>query len=89
MAGLVPAIHAFVLEAPRDVDARDKRGHDETDFVAVGVSSVPPSSGLYRSPMPLLSSRRQAWMPATSAGMTDQMTRMCNPGLDATEMPRS
>ena len=27
MAGLVPAIHAFI-EATKDVDARDKRGHD-------------------------------------------------------------
>jgi hypothetical protein len=29
MAGLVPAIHVFLPEAPKDVDARDKRGHDE------------------------------------------------------------
>jgi hypothetical protein len=29
MAGLVPAIHVFVLVTPQDVDARDKRGHDE------------------------------------------------------------
>jgi hypothetical protein len=28
MAGLVPAIH--VLATNKDVDARDKRGHDET-----------------------------------------------------------
>jgi hypothetical protein len=29
MAGLVPAIHALLAEAPqKDVDARDKRGHD-------------------------------------------------------------
>jgi hypothetical protein len=28
MAGLVPAIHAFVLLMLQDVDARDKRGHD-------------------------------------------------------------
>jgi hypothetical protein len=27
MAGLVPAIHVFIPE--EDVDARDKRGHDE------------------------------------------------------------
>jgi len=27
MAGLVPAIHAFA--APKNVDARDKPGHDE------------------------------------------------------------
>jgi len=28
MAGLVPAIHDF-LACPKDVDARDKPGHDE------------------------------------------------------------
>jgi hypothetical protein len=28
MAGLVPAIHVF-LSASKDVDARDKPGHDE------------------------------------------------------------
>jgi hypothetical protein len=28
MAGLVPAIHAFLVEAKKDVDARDERGHD-------------------------------------------------------------
>jgi hypothetical protein len=31
MAGLVPAIHVFFLPSmpPKDVDARDKPGHDE------------------------------------------------------------
>jgi hypothetical protein len=34
MAGLVPAIHVFsLIEAPEDVDARDKPGHDDF-FVA-------------------------------------------------------
>jgi len=28
MAGLVPAIHAFLAEMKQDVDARDKPGHD-------------------------------------------------------------
>jgi hypothetical protein len=28
MAGLVPAIYAFLAAAQQDVDARDKRGHD-------------------------------------------------------------
>ncbi|RJF65486.1 hypothetical protein D4Q71_08290 [Rhodopseudomonas palustris] len=28
MAGLVPAIHVFSLASLKDVDARDKRGHD-------------------------------------------------------------
>ena len=27
--GIVPAIHAFALSKKQDVDARDKRGHDE------------------------------------------------------------
>jgi hypothetical protein len=32
MAGLVPAIHVFVFDAAfsQDVDARDKRGHDDS-----------------------------------------------------------
>jgi hypothetical protein len=29
MAGLVPAIHVFGLVQKKDVDARDKPGHDE------------------------------------------------------------
>jgi len=41
MAGLVPAIHAFDLQAKdmqakQDVDARDKRGHDESTLIAPG-----------------------------------------------------
>jgi len=32
MAGLVPAIHVFELRASeKDVDARDKRGHDSRE----------------------------------------------------------
>jgi hypothetical protein len=33
MAGLVPAIHAYLCEMRReeDVDARDKRGHDDRE----------------------------------------------------------
>ena len=30
MAGLVPAIHVFVLQRFQDVDARDERGHDDS-----------------------------------------------------------
>jgi hypothetical protein len=30
MAGLVPAIHVLVILTKKDVDARDKRGHDES-----------------------------------------------------------
>jgi hypothetical protein len=33
MAGLVPAIHVL-LATKKDVDARDKRGHDELRFNA-------------------------------------------------------
>jgi hypothetical protein len=29
MAGLVPAIHVFNARSVKDVDARDKPGHDE------------------------------------------------------------
>jgi len=29
MAGLVPAIHAFLAQCSQDVDARHKAGHDE------------------------------------------------------------
>jgi hypothetical protein len=29
MAGLDPAIHVFLFRGPKDVDARDKPGHDE------------------------------------------------------------
>jgi hypothetical protein len=29
MAGLVPAIHAFIFVDAQDVDARHKAGHDE------------------------------------------------------------
>jgi len=32
MAGLVPAIHAFCLVPPQDVDARHKAGHDGEGF---------------------------------------------------------
>jgi len=29
MAGLVPAIHVLAATSKEDVDARDKRGHDD------------------------------------------------------------
>ena len=31
MAGLVPAIHVFAALGQKDVDARDERGHDESE----------------------------------------------------------
>jgi hypothetical protein len=34
MAGLVPAIHALFALEKQDVDARDKRGHDDVEEVA-------------------------------------------------------
>jgi hypothetical protein len=36
MAGLVPAIHAFLAVTPKkeDVDARHKAGHDEGEMIA-------------------------------------------------------
>jgi hypothetical protein len=33
MAGLVPAIHAFLEQSKQDVDARDKRGHDAPESI--------------------------------------------------------
>jgi hypothetical protein len=40
MDGLVPAIHVFDIGcALKDVDARDKRGHDEFDFRCEGFAS--------------------------------------------------
>jgi hypothetical protein len=36
MAGLIPAIHAYLCEMRReeDVDARDKRGHDDREAMS-------------------------------------------------------
>jgi hypothetical protein len=40
MAGLVPAIHAFrALPRRKDVDARDKRGHDSGAQLCRGTKS--------------------------------------------------
>jgi hypothetical protein len=36
MAGLDPAIHVLAANK-KDVDARDKRGHDEREFWAEGI----------------------------------------------------
>jgi hypothetical protein len=30
MAGLVAAIHVFAIQLNKDVDGRDKRGHDDS-----------------------------------------------------------
>jgi hypothetical protein len=35
MAGLDPAIHVLLTASVKDVDARDKRGHDGTSLQAL------------------------------------------------------
>jgi hypothetical protein len=43
MAGLVPAIHVFTaLQLRKDVDARDKRGHDGLIESALIPPALPP-----------------------------------------------
>jgi hypothetical protein len=41
MAGRVPAMHVFLLECSKDVDARHKAGHDEFRYEALFPGSVP------------------------------------------------
>ena len=36
MAGLVPAIHAFLENGSKDVDARHKAGHDDGEYFLLG-----------------------------------------------------
>jgi hypothetical protein len=43
MAGLVPAIHVFLLSERKDVDARHKAGHDELDGSNYPISFLLPS----------------------------------------------
>jgi hypothetical protein len=33
MPGLVPGIHVFLLGAPKNVDGRDKPGHDDGKII--------------------------------------------------------
>src|SRR4051794_40270197 len=40
MAGLVPAIHVLLFAGPKDVDARDKPGHDELETIALYTSGL-------------------------------------------------
>src|SRR6516162_9999617 len=40
MAGLVPAIHVFDRTGRKDVDARDKRGHDESNIAQLGITPL-------------------------------------------------
>jgi hypothetical protein len=46
MAGLVPAIHVLGCCSAKDVDARDKRGHDDhvTYRSAITSTRAPPAS---------------------------------------------
>jgi hypothetical protein len=39
MAGLVPAIHAFLCGWNEDMDARNKCGHDEVEFRAADITT--------------------------------------------------
>jgi hypothetical protein len=43
MAGLVPAIHDFLISRKKDVDARHKAGHDGTKHIAIARLVVPPA----------------------------------------------
>ena len=40
MPGLVPGIHVFGTETRKDVDGRDKPGHDKSGHVDVSVKNV-------------------------------------------------
>ena len=40
MAGLVPAIHVFDYSCKKDVDARDERGHDESNIAQFGIITL-------------------------------------------------
>ena len=41
MAGLVPAIHVFVVLRPQDVDARHKAGHDGGGLSVTPLDFIP------------------------------------------------
>ena len=54
MAGLVPAIHAFLEDGRKDVDARPKAGHDEREYFPLGAAKPPaivPASSVCRGPI--------------------------------------
>jgi hypothetical protein len=42
MAGLVPAIHVFLVACHQDVDARHKAGHDDIKLFPVSFSRMVP-----------------------------------------------
>ena len=58
MPGLVPGIHVFVAKIKKDVDGRDKPGHDDADTLAQ-THTVARTSAIS------LRSRRQAGPVAT------------------------
>jgi hypothetical protein len=39
--GLVPATYALLVDATKDVGARDKPGHDELGFTRLGILLTP------------------------------------------------
>ena len=45
MAGLVPAIHVFLVSLRKDVDARDKPGHDGLRNMPATVARAPRNDG--------------------------------------------
>jgi len=45
MAGLVPAIRALLVCGRKDVDARDKRGHDDGESGSIGPGSFATHGG--------------------------------------------
>jgi hypothetical protein len=59
VAGLVPAIHVLIDARKKDVDARDKRGHDESEIAAVGMMHSCPFAPLNRPREFLRSSARR------------------------------
>src|SRR5215203_3339355 len=62
MAGLGPAIHVFIAVAVKDVDARDKPGHDG--------NKVSPSTQRYRNPsMPLVLTEEQSMLRDSARGL--------------------
>src|SRR5258708_19983562 len=90
MAGLVPAIHVFAAKK-QDVDARDKRGHDEQRgyaafFLATGSSSTPmmPGSFMIRRSLPSILTSVPHHLPNSTRAPTFRSMGM---GLPASSRP--
>ena len=60
MAGLDPAIHVLLSKKSKDVDARDKRGHDDGEVIVSCLlttsSSLVPGPAVTNAPFAQLSS---------------------------------